>query len=167
MKFTADAVLELAERIEANAAEFYSKAADLHAASTDVRFLRDLARMELDHERQFAEMRRQLPDSLQPSPADFPYLVASLQLDSMAGAHGGEGRLSNADPLTPHDSLSKLVRCGLSGEERTIVFYADLRRLVGAEPVGRKIDQIIAQERNHAAVLAGKLAELESTRPTT
>ena len=108
-------------------------------------------------------MRRQLPDSLQPSPADFPYLVASLQLDSMAGAHGGEGRLSNADPLTPHDSLSKLVRCGLSGEERTIVFYADLRRLVGAEPVGRKIDQIIAQERKAIAEVIRERVAVERT----
>lgn len=162
MKFTAEAIIEIAERVEANAAEFYTKAAELHSAGNDVAFLRSLAKMELDHERQFAGLRQALPDSLRPDPADYPYLVASLRLDSMASAHGGEGTLSNAFPLTAQDSLRQVVLAGLRGEERTIVFYLELRQLLAVEQAQELVERIIAQERNHVAVLVGKLMELDS-----
>ncbi len=161
MKFNVDQVFEIAERIEGNAAEFYTKAADIHSASSDVAFLRDLAQMELNHQKLFAAWRRALPDLDREPPSDYPYLVASLQLESMAGAHGGEGRLSNAFPLGAEDSLRDVVLAGLRGEERTIVFYHDLRELVPADRGREEMDRIIREEKRHAAVLAAKLAELD------
>ncbi len=161
MKWNAEQVFEIAERIDSNAIEFYTKAADLHSASADVSFLRDLARMEMSHRDQFAVWRRALPDGDREPPADYPYLTASLQLESMAGSHGGEGRLSNAFPLSAQDRLRDVVLAGLRGEEKTIVFYLELRELAAGERSRSEMDRIIAEEKQHAATLVHKLAELD------
>jgi rubrerythrin len=157
VQFNADEVFEMAERVEQNGADFYIKAADIHAGAGDVEFLRRLARMEEDHRKTFAEVRAALPDADRQLPDDYPYLKATLFLNTMADAHGGEGLLSQAIPLTREDTLEQLVLRALHFEEDTILFYLGLKDLVPANRGRDRIDRIIEEEKLHVAILAGEL----------
>ena len=160
LKFNAAEVFEMAERIETNGAEFYTKAADLHAGTRDVGFLRRLAKMEYGHRDTFAEMRRRLPASARELPDDYPYLKASLYLGRLADIRGGEGTLSQADPLQASDSLRDIVCKAISLEEKAIAFYAGLRDLVPDGQGKIQVDEIIREEQLHVVILTEELRGL-------
>jgi rubrerythrin len=159
-KFNADEIFEMTERIETNAIDFYVKAADLHESSGDVAFLRKLAEMERGHLAAFAEMRRQLPDALRQPPDDYPYLKATLYLNLLADAHGGEGGLSQADPLTAGDSLRSILLKAVNMEQRAIAFYLGLKEMVPANRGRGQINRIVAEEQSHIVMLAAELRKL-------
>ena len=58
--FNVDEVLEIAEQIERNGAEFYRHAAGAAAAGGTRKLLEDLATWEEDHEKLFSDMRKTL-----------------------------------------------------------------------------------------------------------
>lgn len=162
MNFNVDEVFGMAERIEMDAAEFYTKAADIHADHQAAAFLRALAKMEYEHRDTFAAMRKTLAPKMRQLPDEDPYPKATIFLDTFADAHGGEGTLSMAAPLTASDRLDDLVKKGIAFERHTILFYLALKDLV---PEGRGKDQIgriIDEEKQHVVALTEKLAELKS-----
>jgi len=159
-KFNADEVFEMAERIESNAVDFYTKAADLRASGEEAALLRRLAEMERGHLAVFAEMRRQLPDALRQPPDGYPYLKATLYLNLLADAHGGEGVLSQADPLAAGDSLRDLLLKAVKMEQRAIVFYLGLKDMVPENRGRGRIDRIVAEEQSHVVMLATELRKL-------
>jgi rubrerythrin len=161
--FTADEVFQMAERIEINGAEFYTKAADLHSKTADVAFLRGLAKMEYQHRDTFAAMRKALPKAATELPAEYPFLKATFYLNMLADAHGGEGALSSVDPLTATDTLGDLLRKAIRLEEQAIVFYLGIREMVPANRGREKIDEIIAEEKSHVVILADYLRGLTAS----
>ena len=162
--FNADEVFGMAERIEQNAADFYTKAACLHAQTSDVQFLNKLAAMELGHRDLFAALRAKLPPASREPPAADPYLKASIYLNSIADAGGGEGTLSNATPLAATDTLIGIVRRGIRMELEAVAFYVGVKEVVPAESGRSQIDRIIAEERGHVVVLADELRKLLTLR---
>lgn len=160
LKFNADEVLQMAERIEVNGAEFYTKAADLQARKADAAFLRSLARMEYGHRDTFAAMRKALPKAAAEIPADYPFLKATFFLNLLADAHGGEGSLSCVDPLSAKDSLSDILQKAIRLEQQAIVFYLGIREMVPARNGRAKIEEILAEEQSHVVVLTAHLQKL-------
>ena len=159
-RFNADQVFMMAERVEQNAADFYTKAAALHSATQDVEFLRRLAKTERDHKAVFGAMRKKLPARGKLPPDEYPYLKATLFLNTIADAGAGEGSLSTATPLTKSDSLEDLVRKGIRLEIEAIAFYTGLRALVPVSLGKRRIDTIIAEEQRHMVELAWCLRQM-------
>jgi rubrerythrin len=162
MVLTVDEVFTIAERVEENAADFYTKAADLQSAPEDVEFLRRLAAMERGHRNGLAAMRKSLTDEMCRRPEESPYPNATLYLTTMADAHGGEGVLSQADPLTASDTLEELVKKGIAFEERTILFYLMLKDWLPNDLGRDQIDRIIKEEKQHLLDLTAKLAGLKA-----
>ena len=154
-----DEVFGMAERIEQNAVDFYTKAASLHARTADVAFLKKLAAMEQEHRNRFAAMRAQLPPASRVPPATAPYLHATLYLNTIADAGGGEGTLSNATPLSATDTLVNLVCGAVRMELEAVAFYGAVKEAV-PESARSQVDLIIAEECAHVVILVAELRKL-------
>jgi len=163
IRFNADEVFEMAEKIEVNGAAFYRRAAALHAQDKEsVAFLTRLAEMEDEHRATFAAMRAELPERLREETAFDPYLEAGLYLNAMADSHGGEGTPAAADSLTGKESMTDVLRIAIGLEEKSIVFYLGIQDMV-PEKLGKdKIGRIIAEEKSHMVTLAGELKKVRA-----
>jgi len=159
IRFSADEVLKMAERTEANGAAFYRRAAELRAGTDAavVETFKRLAEMEDDHERTFAEMRAGLPNRMREPMAADPYMEAHFYLSTMADQHGGEGHPSAAAAMTGQESLPDLLRTAIGLEEKSIAFYLGLRDMVSDRQGKDRVDAIIDEEKSHIAILAGEL----------
>ena len=160
--FNADEVLEMAERIEANGAAFYRRAAELQGGG-QAAFLLGLAEMEDGHRATFAAMRRGLAREMQEATAFDPYLEASLYLQGMADSHGGEGAPSVARSLKGTESLGDILRIAIDLEGKSILFYLGLKDMVPARLGRDKVEAIIGEEKGHLAALSLELRKLESS----
>ncbi len=157
IRFNADEVLAMAERIEENGAAFYRKAADLHRAPNDVRFLLQLAEMEDRHRATFAAMRASLDAAAREETVYDPYLEAELYLNAMADSHGGEGTRSVLETLSEKDTVEDLLRLAIQLERHSIAFYVGLLEMIPPRLGQSKVQEIIAEERQHVATLAAEL----------
>jgi rubrerythrin len=161
-RFNADDVLRMAERAEQNAAEVYTKAADLHADTYDVALLRALADMEYKHKEMFAAMRERLSDADRESPKADPYLKSTLEFVEMVYARAGEGRPFMVRPLAAKVTLQEIIQQAIMGELETVAFYDSLRALVPGERGKKNLDRIIAEEKGHVVALRQRLLEIEA-----
>jgi rubrerythrin len=159
IRFNADEVFEMAERIEINGAKFYRRAAELKGKADKAAgdLLLKLAKMEDQHRQIFSAMRKELPEDLRERTEFDPYLEANLYLGTMADAHPGEGAPSAAAALTGQETFPQIVRIAIDLEGKSIVFYLGLRDMV-PEKLGKgRIDAIIAEEKQHIVTLTDVL----------
>jgi len=157
--FSADEIFEMAEQIERNGARFYRKAAEAIQAAEARELVGKLAEMEVDHERTFAQIRKDLagPDYAPTghSPDDPGYLYLRAIVD---------GRIfdPDADPcdlLGGDESLETIFRLAIGLEKDSIVFYAGMREMVPGRAEKDKIDEIMRQEMGHIRLLSDELVE--------
>jgi rubrerythrin len=158
--FNADEIFEMAEEIERNGAKFYRKAAE-NAATKDVKeMLLNMAVMEDGHEKTFAEMRTELSDAEKQQTSFDPLGEATLYLQTMADAHGTEGKKSLDMELTGNETVKEILTIAMGAEKDSIAFYAGLRALVPSQVGKDKVDKIIAEEMSHVTILGGQLSQL-------
>jgi rubrerythrin len=158
MPFNADEVFEMAEQIERNGIKFYRAAAKKFPKVNEL--LLDLAEMEVQHEKTFAQMRKELSGT-EAEPLVFdPNSEAQMYLRVMADDHVFD---PNADPVeklagikTPEDVLKMAI--GL--ERDSISFYVGIKESVSQRAGKDKVDAIIKEEVGHIAVLKQKLDSL-------
>ena len=86
-EFSADEILEMAERIEKNGAEFYRKAAKGVDEPSSKKLLIGVAEMEDEHEKTFATLRRELSEKERVSTVFDPEGETALYLRSVADTH--------------------------------------------------------------------------------
>jgi rubrerythrin len=157
--FNADEVLAIAEQIERNGKVFYEKAAERFRGEEKSTLLR-LAEMEVNHERVFAAMRRELSKADPGLGAIDPEGEAASYLGAFA-----DGQIFdlNADPLTligPKDSIRDILRTAIDLEKDSVVFYVAIKDAV-PESLGKGgIERIIKEEMDHIVLLNGMLSSL-------
>jgi rubrerythrin len=134
--FNADEIFEMAEQIERNGAKFYRFAADKLAAARQV--LLDLAAMEDEHEKTFADMRAQL---------------SGREQEAMVFDPDNEAQMKE----TAEDILQEAINL----EKDSIAFYAGLKECVPPRAGRDKIEGIIREEFGHIATLNEKLSALK------
>jgi rubrerythrin len=161
IRFNADEVFEMAERIEANGAAFYRRAAELQGGG-QAAFLLGLAEMEDGHRATFASMRRGFAREMQEATAFDPYLEAALYLQGMADSHGGEGAPSVARSLKGTESLADILRIAIGMEQQSILFYLGLKDMVPARLGRDKVETIIAEEKAHLSTLTDEIRKLQA-----
>jgi rubrerythrin len=160
--FNLDEVLEMAIRIEENAAAFYRKAAALQSDPENRRFFEKLAAMEDGHKATFTEMRNTLADTEKGGKVFDPQDELSLYLSAMADTQGGEGSPSAADSLTGNETLEEVLDTAIGLEKESVLFYVGLKGMV-PEKYGRdRIDDIIREEQTHVAQLTSLLGTLRT-----
>jgi rubrerythrin len=160
VKFNADEVFAMAEKIEQNGAAFYRKAAGMFKDEGTLDFLTRLAEMEDEHKRIFEQMRNTLEPTDKAETAYDPYDEAALYLEEMADTHGGEGSPDVAASLTGNESKEDILQTAMGLEKKSILFYIGIKGLVPEKMGQEKIDRIIDEERSHVATLAREIKKV-------
>ncbi len=156
--FNADEILQMAERIERNGARFYHLAAE-NASGPARQALLDLAKMEEDHERTFAQMRSELSPAERRATVFDPTGEAGLYLHAMADGYVFDIRKDPAELLRGGEPLEEILATAIELEKDSIVFYVQMRELVPQRLGRERIEAIIKEELGHIAQLNKRLAE--------
>lgn len=144
--FTAAQALEMALRIEENGEAFYKAAAD-RSADQEVRELfQDLAEQERAHYRTFEGMLEGVEAAPELPPEQYGDYQAYLEtaLDQALFA-GPDKALQAAEGAEDREAA---LRAGMGFEKDTMLFYYDLREMVG-EAERETISRIINEEKQH------------------
>lgn len=164
LDFTADEVFQMAEQIERNGRDFYTRAAKGTGAPHTAQLLLRLAAMEVEHEKIFASMRAGLSEQERKAMVPDPDHQASAYLRAWADGHVFDVRSNPAQKLTGKEKAQDLLQMAIGLEKDSVVFYVGMKDAV-PERLGRsKIDGIIKEEMNHIASLS---RELETLRHQT
>jgi len=157
--FNADEIFEMAEQIERNGARFYRFAADKLAAARQV--LLDLAAMEDEHEKTFADMRAQLSGREQEPMVFDPDNEARMYLQVVADGHVFDVKTDPAERLKGKETAEDILQEAINLEKDSIAFYAGLKECVPPRAGRDKIEGIIREEFGHIATLNEKLSTLK------
>jgi rubrerythrin len=159
MPFNADEVFEMAEQIERNGAKFYRAAAEKFSEVGQL--LLDLAAMEDQHEKTFADMREELSGTEAEPPVFDPDGQAQLYLQAMADEHIFNTKSDPASQLGNVDTPDEVLKMAMGLERDSIAFYAGLKESVSRRAGKDKIEAIIKEEINHIAILSQKMEALK------
>ncbi len=153
--FNADEIFEMAEQIERNGASFYRKAAESIADTAEKKVLLDLAAMEDEHEKTFADLRVGLSEKEKTATVFDPEGEAALYLRALADA-----RVFFEKKIDP-SSMEEILKEAILAEKDSIVFYLGMKEMVPKNFGKTKIDAIIKEEMSHIKLLSSKLVALK------
>ena len=149
--FNADEVFEMAQQIERNGAAFYRNAAQQISDPEDRALLNDLARMEDDHEKTFAALRKDLSAKEKESTIFDPMDEAADYMRALADTRVFFEKKLDAS------SMEAVLKDAILAEKDSIVFYLGMKDAVPADLGKEKIDAIIKEEMSHIRLLSKKL----------
>ncbi|MCP4450148.1 MAG: ferritin family protein [Planctomycetes bacterium] len=158
--FNPDEIFEMAEQIERNGARFYRDAAAQVPDKTTKAFLESLGEMEDVHLTIFSTMRSELTKGVNEIITYDPDDQGAQYLQAMADAHGTEGKISVAQPLTGKESLKEILQIALNAEKNSVCFYIGLKNLVPSDTGKEQVDRVIKEEMGHIAILQTRLTAL-------
>jgi len=160
IRFNADEVFEIAEKIERNGVAFYSAASDRVSDEGAKRLLQELSEWEKTHVEIFAGMRRELSGKELGETTYDPDNEAALYLQALADTKVFD---VNADPtalIADGASVVDILNTALDREKEAILLYVGMRELVPAELGKDRLDKIIKEEMSHVAMLNKTIVEL-------
>ena len=146
-------ILEIAERIEQNGADFYQEAADIFDDPDISKTLLRLAEWETKHECIFADMRRLILESGMETDT---YIYSGEKLSDakvMAGLAVFGIRPEPGDVLSGKEDEADIIRGAIEKEKDSIVFYTGLKNFVHSKENVNIIDSIIKEELEHIRIL--------------
>ncbi len=153
-----DDVFAMAEHIERNGARFYREMAQDEGIGSNVReLLLELAAMEDDHEKQFAEMRAGLVEQYTTGPAfrEEGDVVSYLHAVTDIWPVGKKaGTVSSEEEKTP---VVGVLRTAIELEKDSIMFYLGLKEMLAEGSDRTRVDDIIKEEMRHIVDLNSKL----------
>jgi len=158
--FNADEIFEMAEEIERKAGEFYREAAQKTKDVNIRNLLLYMSKMEDEHLSIFHDMRKRLSEQEKAENIYDPDDEGIQYLQTMADAHGYEGKISHDEKLTGKESPVAILKIAIGAEKNSIVFYSGLKTLVIKNAGRDKVEKIINEELGHLAILNQELKKL-------
>ena len=158
--FDVDEIFEIAEGIERNGAQFYRQAAQNCGDKKTKKMLLDMAAMENEHLAAFTQMREKFNEEEKGTVVFDPDDISALYLQTMADAHGWEGRITPIKELTGSETIKDILEISLNAEKESVVFYSGLKGLVPSDTGKKKVEEIIIEELSHITTLLSKLKSL-------
>lgn len=155
--FNAFEIFEIAEQIERNGAKFYSKAAQSITDPKVRQTLLNLAAMEEEHEKIFADMRNKLLYKERQITPFQPLSEIAQYLRALADSHVFDLKKDLSRRLTGRQTIPDIIEIALTAEKDSIVFYLGLKNLIAPEAGAEKVDAIIREEMNHISSLTRHL----------
>ncbi len=155
-EFTAKEIFEMAMQIERNGAAFYESAASSAASESEKTFLTDLARMERQHEKTFADLEKDLSDAEQSQTVFDPEDEAAQYLKALADTRVFFEKEMDAS------SMKEILKSAITAEKDSIVFYLGMKELVPEKLGKSRLDNIIKEEMGHIRLLSKKLVGLKA-----
>ena len=154
--FNADEIFEMAEQIERNGAKFYRVVADKLPEVRQI--LLDLAAMEDEHEKTFADMRAQLSGREQEALVFDPEGKAQMYLRVIADGFVFDAKADPTERLKGQETAEEVLKIAIALEKDSIAFYAGLKECVPLRAGRDKVEAIIREEFGHIATLNEKLS---------
>ncbi|MGB8227393.1 MAG: ferritin family protein [Sedimentisphaerales bacterium] len=162
VNFTAFEIFEIAEQIERNAAKFYRGAATITADKSMQRFFTQLAEMEDNHEKIFADMRNSLQDETDDTKVFDPNNEMVYYLKAMAKSAGWEGKAAPQVEFSGFETPGQIIKTAIQAEKASIDYYLGLKEFVSSPDGRKKVDEIIKEEMGHVVTLQKNLEQLGS-----
>lgn len=154
-------IFEIAEQLERNGVKFYRRASDITSDEDAKKMFSSLSEMEVEHERTFGEMKRQISSKEQDLMTFDPENEMALYLQVVASGHVFDLKKDMTELLTGKESVEEILDMAIQAEKDSIAFFTGLKKLV-PEPRGKeKVDEIIAEEMKHIVILNQKLSALK------
>lgn len=150
-------VLEIAQRIERNGADFYRRAAEQAVASDLRQVLLNLAADEENHEKIFAEMAEQLACEERKVTFFEPVTEIADYLAALADSKVINLRDDFISQLTDKETTADILKMAVGKEKDSIVFYLGLKECVSVQAGRDKVDMILRQEMGHINILNQQL----------
>ena len=152
--FNADEIFEMAEQIERNGASFYRKSAESIADTVAKKLLLNLAAMEDEHEKIFADLRAGLSEKEKVTTVFDPEGEISLYLRALADTR------VFFEKKIDMSSMEEILKQAILAEKDSIVFYLGMKEMVPENFGKAKIDAIIKEEMTHIQLLSKELVAL-------
>ena len=154
LDFTADEVFEMAEQLEQNGAKFYRQAAASVTDDANKTILLDLAAMEDEHEKTFAEMRKALTAQEKQSTTFDPEEETMAYLKALV-----DTRVFFKKEIDT-SSMKEILKAALVAEKDAIVFFMGLKEMVPENLGKKRLGDIIKEEMSHIKLIGKQLAAL-------
>lgn len=152
--FNADEIFEMAEQMERNGEKFYKGAAASVKDEAQKALLLQLAQMEVEHEKTFKNMRRELKAAEKAATVFDPEGESALYLRALA-----DTRVFFEKEIDV-SSMEKILKAAIGAEKDSIVFYMGMKEAV-PEKLGReRLEGIIKEEMSHIRLLSRELVQL-------
>ena len=153
--FNANEILQMAEQLEKNGADFYRKSIEKIQDPAGKELLLSLAEMEDQHEKTFADLRSKLTASekaqtvFDPEGETVRYLKALADLKVFF------------EKTIDTNSMEGILKEAITAEKDSILFYLGLKDAV-PEALGKdRIDAVIKEEMSHINLLTRELVALK------
>ena len=153
--FNADEIFEMAEQIERNGASFYRRSAESIADPAEKKLLLDLAAMEDEHEKTFADLRAGLSEKEKFTNLFDPEGETALYLRALADIR------VFFEKKIDMSSMEEILKEAILAEKDSIVFYLGMKEMVPVNSGKTKIDAIIKEEMAHIKLLSSKIIALK------
>ena len=153
--FTADDVFEMAEQLERNGAKFYQDSAAGIDGESARQLLVKLANMEIDHEKTFKQMRKDLAAAEKKPTVFDPEGEAVLYLRALA-----DTRVFFEKDIDT-SSLREILKAAIEAEKDSIVFYLGMKEMVPEKRGQDRLEEIIKEEMSHIRMLSRELVALK------
>ena len=152
--FNADEVFEMAEQLERNGNKFYRQAAESIDDKSHQELLIKLADMEVDHEKTFKAMRKELAEQEKAGTVFDPQGEAALYLKALADTR------VFFEKKIDLSTMENILKAAIEAEKDSIVFYLGMRNAVPEKLGQSRLDDIIQEEMQHIRILSKELVQL-------
>lgn len=149
--FSANDIFEMAEQIERNGAAFYRNAAESISDQAEKKFLLELADMEDDHEKTFANLKKELSNAEKTSTTYDPNEEAGQYLKALA-----DTRVFFEKALDT-SGMKGIIKDAITAEKDSIVFYLGMKEFVPEKQGKDRLEAIIKEEMAHIRLLSNRL----------
>ena len=153
--FNANEILQMAEQLERNGADFYRKSIEKIQDPAGKELLLSLAEMEDQHEKTFADLRSKLTASEKAQTVFDPEGETVRYLKALADSK------VFFEKTIDTDNMEGILKEAITAEKDSILFYLGLKDAV-PEALGKdKIDAVIKEEMSHINLLTRELVALK------
>ena len=153
--FNANEILQMAEQLEKNGAEFYRKSMEKIQDPEGKKLLLSLAEMEDQHEKTFATLKSKLTADEKAQTVFDPDGESVRYLKALADSK------VFFEKTIDTDSMEGILKEAITAEKDSILFYLGLKDVV-PEALGKdKVDMVIKEEMSHINLLTRKLVALK------
>lgn len=150
--FNADEIFEMAQEMERNGARFYRNAAESVTDKKNKKMLLELAAMEDDHEKTFADMQAALTDQEKATNIFDPEGEASSYLKALV-----ETKVFFQKEIDT-TSMKEILKAALLAEKDAIVFYLGMKDMVPQQHGKTRLKDIIKEEMGHIKLIGSLLS---------
>lgn len=154
LRFTADEMFEVADRIEKNGVRFYRRLAEVCSQPEQRDVLLKLASMEEEHQRIFAIMRSELSPQERQTIVFDPERSGDAFLRAMADGAVFDRQADPAAAVSGRETPAELLKIAMGMEKDSIVFYLGMKEHVPARLGGARLEEILREEMAHIGIIA-------------